>query len=79
MNYSRDDIEALKASLSITQVAERLGHHVVRGKFRCPYAMRHAHGDRTPSVSLSESKGLFNCWVCKFTYFFKLSFGIRNT
>ncbi|MCI5601598.1 MAG: toprim domain-containing protein [Hallerella porci] len=65
MNYSRDDIEALKASLSITQVAERLGHHVVRGKFRCPYAMRHAHGDRTPSVSLSESKGLFNCWVCQ--------------
>lgn len=60
----RIDIDALKASLSITQVAERLGHHVVHGKFRCPYAMRHAHGDRTPSVSISESRGLFNCWVC---------------
>lgn len=60
----RIDIDALKASLSITQVAERLGIQVVHGKFRCPYAMRHAHGDRTPSVSISESKGLFNCWVC---------------
>jgi len=60
----RIDTYALKASLSITQVAERLGIQVVHGKFRCPYAMRHAHGDRTPSVSISESKGLFNCWVC---------------
>lgn len=60
----RIDIESLKASLSITAVAEKLGHKVVHGKFRCPYAMRHAHGDRTPSVSISESRGLFNCWVC---------------
>lgn len=60
----RIDIDALKASVSITQVAERLGHRVMHGKFRCPYAMRHAHGDRTPSVSVSESRGLFNCWVC---------------
>lgn len=64
MANGRIDIDALKASLSITQVAERLGHRVVHGKFRCPYSMRHAHGDRTPSVSVSESKGLFNCWVC---------------
>lgn len=64
MANDRADIEALKASLSISQVAERLGHRVVHGKIRCPYAMRHAHGDRTPSVSLSESKGLFRCWVC---------------
>ncbi|MBP5246626.1 MAG: toprim domain-containing protein [Fibrobacter sp.] len=60
----RVDIDALKNALSITLVAERLGHQVVRGKFRCPYAMRHAHGDRTPSVSISESRGIFNCWVC---------------
>ncbi len=60
----RTEIEALKASLSITQVAEHLGHKVVHGKIRCPYALRHAHFDRTPSVSLSESRGLFNCWVC---------------
>lgn len=64
MANARIDIDELKASLSITQVAERLGLSVVHGKFRCPYAMRHAHGDRTPSVSISESKGLFNCWVC---------------
>ena len=54
MPNTREDIDALKASLSITQVAERLGLQVVRGKIRCPYAVRHAHGDRTPSVSLSE-------------------------
>lgn len=64
MTAERIDLEALKSTISITQVAERLGHAVVRGKIRCPYAMRHAHGDRTPSVSISESKGLFNCWVC---------------
>ncbi|MCR5029776.1 MAG: toprim domain-containing protein [Fibrobacter sp.] len=64
MTSERIDIEALKSTISITQVAERLGHRVIRGKIRCPYAMRHAHGDRTPSVSISESKGLFNCWVC---------------
>ena len=64
MANGRVDIEALKNALSITLVAERLGLQVVHGKFRCPYAMRHAHGDRTPSVSISESKGLFNCWVC---------------
>lgn len=64
MAKDREEIEALKSSLSITQVAEHLGYKVVHGKIRCPYFMRHAHGDRTPSVSLSESKGLFNCWVC---------------
>ncbi|MDR1759552.1 MAG: toprim domain-containing protein [Fibrobacter sp.] len=64
MFVKRDHIESLKASLSITLVAERLGYRVIRGKIRCPYPGRHAHGDRTPSVSLSEEKGLFNCWVC---------------
>lgn len=65
MPKDREDIDAIKASLSITAVAERLGHSVVRGKMHCPFARRHAHGDRTPSVSVSEERGLFNCWVCQ--------------
>lgn len=64
MKNDREELEAFKARLSITAVAERLGIAVVRGKIRCPYNKRHAHGDRTPSVSVSEDKGLFRCWVC---------------
>ena len=64
MQKEREELEAFKASLSLTAVAERLGLRVVRGKLRCPYGKRHAHGDRTPSVSVSEEKGLFRCWVC---------------
>ncbi len=62
MSVKRDRIESLKASLSITLVAEHLGYQVIRGKIRCPYPGRHAHGDRTPSVSLSEEKGLFKIY-----------------
>jgi len=64
MKLGREELEQLKAKLSITAVAERLGHSVIKGKLRCPYHKRHAHGDRTPSVSISEDKGLFRCWVC---------------
>lgn len=65
MQNKRDDIDKIKATLSITEVAKALGIDVQRGKFRCLYPMRHAHGDRTPSVSISEEKGLFTCWVCE--------------
>lgn len=63
-NLEREAIEALKQVLSITAVAEALGLAPLRGKFRCLHSNRHSHGDRTPSVSLSEAKGLFRCWVC---------------
>jgi len=49
---------------SITAVAQRLGLGVVRGRFRCIFPERHAHGDRTPSVSINEDKGYFKCFVC---------------
>ncbi|MCL2206861.1 MAG: toprim domain-containing protein [Fibromonadales bacterium] len=49
---------------SITAVAQRLGLNVVRGRFRCFFSERHAHGDRTPSVSINEEKGYFKCFVC---------------
>ena len=64
MQKEREELEAFKANLSHTAVAERLGLREVRGKLRSPYGKRHAHGDRTPSVSVSEEKGLFRCWVC---------------
>lgn len=64
MNDIKGDIQQLKATLSITEVARTLGIQVKGGKFRCLYPTRHANGDRTPSVSISESRGYFNCWVC---------------
>lgn len=61
---NRNDIDELKASLSITHVAEKLGLRIQNGKCRCFFPERHANGDRTPSVSFSEDKGLFRCFVC---------------
>ena len=57
-------VKELKASLSITAVAKRLGINVVRGRCRCFFPERHAHGDRTPSISINEEKGYFKCFVC---------------
>ena len=59
-----EELKQFKASLSITAVAQALGIDVVRGKFRCFCPQRHVHGDRTPSVSISEERGMFRCWVC---------------
>ena len=59
-----EELKQFKASLSITSVAEALGLHVERGRFRCFCPQRHANGDRTPSVTISEDRGLFRCWVC---------------
>lgn len=59
-----DELKQFKASLSITSVAQALGIEVIRGRFRCFCPQRHVHGDRTPSVSISEERGLFRCWVC---------------
>jgi DNA primase len=58
------EIQELKTSLSITVVAKRLGINVEQGRFRCFFSERHAHGDRTPSVSINEAKGYFKCFVC---------------
>ena len=59
-----EELKQFKDALSITAVARSLGIEVVRGKCRCAFPSRHAHGDRTPSVSISEEKGYFRCWVC---------------
>ena len=59
-----EELKQFKTSLSITAVAQALGIEVVRGKCKCFYPQRHVHGDRTPSVSISEERGMFRCWVC---------------
>jgi DNA primase len=61
---NRDEIQKLKSSLSITVVAKRLGLNVSHGRFHCFFPERHAHGDRTPSVSINEKEGYFKCFVC---------------
>lgn len=61
---TEDELKQFKAALSITAVAAALGVDVVHGRCRCFYPTRHAHGDRTPSVSISEERGTFRCWVC---------------
>jgi DNA primase len=61
---NESEIKELKSTLSITAVAQRLGLNVVKGRFRCFFPERHAHGDRTPSVSINEEKGYFRCFVC---------------
>ncbi|MCF0215999.1 MAG: toprim domain-containing protein [Fibrobacteraceae bacterium] len=59
-----EELKQFKASISITAVAKALGKEVVRGKCKCFFPNRHVHGDRTPSVSISEERGTFRCWVC---------------
>jgi DNA primase len=61
---TRNEIDELKSALSITVVAKRLGLNVDHGRFRCFFPERHAHGDRTPSVSINEEKRYFKCFVC---------------
>ena len=61
---TEDELRQFKSALSITAVAESLGVNVVRGRCHCFFPQRHAHGDRTPSVSISEERGTFRCWVC---------------
>lgn len=61
---TNEELKQFKASISITTVAQSLGVDVVRGRCRCFFPQRHSHGDRTPSVSFSEERGSFRCWVC---------------
>lgn len=61
---TNEELKQFKAALSITAVAETLGIKVERGRCRCFFPVRHVHGDRTPSVSVSEERGFFRCWVC---------------
>lgn len=61
---TNEELKQFKASLSITAVANLLGVDVSKGRCRCFFPQRHTHGDRTPSVTVSEERGTFRCWVC---------------
>ncbi|HLP39926.1 MAG TPA: hypothetical protein VK465_00335, partial [Fibrobacteria bacterium] len=60
----KSEIEALKAAHPILEVARTLGLEIQHNRIRCLRPQNHAHGDRTPSVSLRPDKGSFRCWVC---------------
>lgn len=61
---TNEELKRFKSAISITAVAQSLGVEVSHGKCRCFFPQRHVHGDRTPSVSVSEEYGSFRCWVC---------------
>lgn len=61
---TNEELKQFKSAISITAVAQSLGVEVSHGKCRCFFPQRHTHGDRTPSVSISEEYGSFRCWVC---------------
>ena len=61
---TNEELKQFKSAISITAVAQTLGVNVSHGKCHCFFPQRHAHGDRTPSVSISEERGTFRCWVC---------------
>lgn len=58
------ELEELKQRSPIVDVARDLGCEVTRNRMRCLRPESHAHGDRTPSLSLDPVRGSFRCWVC---------------
>lgn len=58
------DIEAIKEANPILDVLRDLGIPAQNNRIRCPRPENHAHGDRTPSVSIWPDRGQFKCWVC---------------
>jgi len=61
---AKADIEAVKAAHPILNVLRDLGIPVLHGRIRCLRPENHAHGDRTPSVSIWTDRDQFKCWVC---------------
>jgi DNA primase len=61
---AKADIEAVKAAHPILDVLRDLGIPVFHGRIRCLRPGNHAHGDRTPSVSIWTDRDQFKCWVC---------------
>lgn len=58
-NYPKRIFEG-KANLKITEIADRFGLEPKKSKMRlCPF-----HKDTNLSLSLSDEKGVFNCFGC---------------
>ena len=49
----------LASQVKITEIATKYGLKVEKNKAVCPF-----HGDSDPSLSFSDSKGVFNCFGC---------------
>jgi DNA primase len=63
--HSKAYIQKIKEAASIREVALSLGLEVDgANRMRCLHPENHAHGDRTPSMSISEEYNSFRCWVC---------------
>ncbi len=60
----KTDIEAIKAANPILDVLRDLGVPAQNNRIRCPRPEAHAHGDRSPSVTIWPDRGQFKCWVC---------------
>lgn len=58
------DFAAIRNSVPILELAERLNIPVERNRARCFHPERHSHGDRTPSMSFNPKKNTFRCFVC---------------
>lgn len=61
---SRSELDALKARISLIDLAQLLGIKVQHQRAKCLNSGAHSHGDRTPSMHLSAEMGRFKCWVC---------------
>lgn len=65
MSFSRLELDRLKHSIAISDLARHLGLDVQNGRSRCFNSLAHAHGDRTPSLSFSNERQSYRCWVCE--------------
>ena len=63
MAYDRDDIERIRQSINIVELAEAVTTVKKAGRSHkaiCPF-----HQEKTPSMSLDPSRGLFHCFGCQ--------------
>lgn len=57
--YSKKEGGSDKTKVKITDIAKKYGFEVKKNKMVCPF-----HDDHTPSLSLNDELGSFNCFGC---------------
>ena len=65
MNKEEYRIEYFR-DIQMTDLLEALGEKVYKGRFRCPDAAQHKHGDKNPSASINKKSGgtRWGCFAC---------------
>jgi len=58
------DLQFIKTSVAISDVAAELGLEVIGNMIRCWRAENHEDGDRTPSVGIDRKRNRVRCFVC---------------